>query len=59
MVSLISFIAAFSVAPNAPGFKGVGKISFNGNFKILKRRYCTVPYKTIFCGDIALHRGLI
>ena len=32
---------------------------FNGNFRILKWRYCTVPCKAIFCGDIPLHRPYI
>jgi len=29
--------------------------SFNGNFRILKWRYCSV-FLAIFCGDIPLHR---
>jgi len=31
----------------------------NGNSRILKWRYCPVPYKGIFCGDIPLHRPYI
>ena len=32
---------------------------FNGNFRILKWRYCTVPYKAMFWGYIPLHRPYI
>ena len=32
-------------------------VNMNGNFRILKRRYCT--YKAIFCGDIPFHRPYI
>ena len=34
-----------------------GGAFFNANFRILKWRYC--KYKTIFCGDIPLHRPYI
>ena len=37
-------------------YVGLPEGIFNGNFRILKWRYCTVLYKTIFCGDIHLHR---
>jgi hypothetical protein len=30
----------------------------NGNFRILKWRYCTI-FLAIFCGDIPLHRPYI
>ena len=32
--------------------------SFNGNFRILKWRYCTI-FQAIFCGDIPLYRPYI
>ena len=48
-------------------WKGMCKVAWdrpdiNGNFRILKWRYCTIYCKAIFCGDIPLHRpyaGLI
>ena len=37
----------------------VSTLIFNGNSRILKRRYCTIYSKAIFCWDSPLHRPYI